>query len=135
MRACVCVCIYDRECVRERRRERVIVYIYFFDRFFYYFLVYLLLSFLYYSFSIIVFFRGVFPGEGSEVFSISFSPQNILRSSFRAVLMLKNVPQGSLLSSRENLLVYFFLHSFFMFILIVIPLKVCFVIYVYLCPR
>ena len=43
----------------------------------------------------IIHFRGVFPGEGSEVFSISFSPQNILRSSFRAVLMLKNVPQGS----------------------------------------
>ena len=38
--------------------------------------------------------RGVFPGEGSETFSITFSPQSLEESSFRAVLMLKNIPQG-----------------------------------------
>jgi hypothetical protein len=39
--------------------------------------------------------RGVFPGEGTESFNFSYFPQNLNQSSFRAVLMLKNVPLGA----------------------------------------
>ena len=39
--------------------------------------------------------RGVFPSEGSELFNIAFCPQNLELNSFRAVLVLKNVPPGN----------------------------------------
>ena len=40
--------------------------------------------------------RGVFPSEGSELFTITFCPQNLELNSFRAVLVLKYIPQGIL---------------------------------------
>ena len=69
----------------------------FFNLFIYFFIylfIYIFIHLFIYLFFHLSFLRGVFAGEGSETFSISFNPQNLLRSSHRAVLVLKNVPRG-----------------------------------------
>lgn len=39
--------------------------------------------------------RGVLSGEGSETFTVTYAPFDLSRGSYRAVMMLRNVPQAA----------------------------------------
>ena len=39
--------------------------------------------------------RGVLSGEGSETFTVTYAPYDLSRGSYRAVMMLRNVPQAA----------------------------------------
>lgn len=45
--------------------------------------------------------RGVFPGEGTETFTATYCPQSLLNSSYRAVLVLRNIPLGAFPDERQ----------------------------------